>query len=313
MLVSSVFSPLALVFVGLPVVVVAVLLIAAAVLAVRRSRAITFDEERYPGLAALRRATLSSRYVGIAGSVIVFFVVAALGRFGQGLFIAPAAAGSVVIAAILVGQRLTYTRARAVGSAGVERRQMRDYLPARLATISTALLLVLVLVAAWTTLAATPDASGLARAFTHPCTEQVWDGSAYQEQVHISTSTPFPGRYYTAGMAIGILAVLALAWVGLVATTRRPRNGADLELVRVDDALRRQTAEGIVAAVGLVVATTLAGLSYAAAVTVGSEACTAAYGLGSWGLAAIAIVALALSLWFAVIVLVPGDGSGRPA
>ena len=308
---NNVFSPLVLVFVGLPLVVVTVLLIAAAVLAVRRSRAITFDEERYPGLAALRRATLSSRYVGIACSVIVFFVVAALGRFGQGLFIAPAAAGAVVIAAILVGQRLTYTRARTAGSAGIERRQVGDYLPARLATIASALLLVLVGVAVWTTLAATPDAMGLARAFTHPCTAQLWDQQGYHEQVHVSTSTPFPGGYYTAGMAIGILAVLALGWVGLVATTRRPRDGADLELVRVDDALRRQTAEGIVAAFGLVVATTLAGLCYAAAVTVGAEACTALYALGSWALAAVALVALALSLRFAVIVLVPGDGSGR--
>lgn len=308
---SSVLSPLALVFVGLPVVVVAVLLIAAAVLAARRSRAITFDEERYPGLAALRRATLSSRYVGIAGGVIAFFAIAALGRFGQGLFIAPAAAGAVVIASILVGQRLTYTRARTAGIAGVERRQLGDYLPDRLATIAAALLLVLVAVAAWTTLAATPDESGLARAFTHSCTTQLWDQAGYHEEVHVFASTPFPGGYYTAGMAIGILAVLALAWLGLVATTRRPRNGADPELVRVDDALRRQTAEGIVAAFGLVVATTLAGLCYAAAVTVGAEACTAAYALGSWALAAVTLVTLALSLWFAVIVLVPGDGSGR--
>lgn len=308
---TSVLDPF-LIF-GLPLAVAMGLIITAAVLAIRRSRAITFDEERYPGLAALRRATLSSRYVGIAGSVIVFFVVAALGRFGQGLFIAPAAAGAVVIAAILVGQRLTYTRARTAGSAGVERRQVGDYLPARLATIATALLLVLVAVAAWTTLAATADQSGLARAFAHSCTTQLWDQQGYHEQVHVSTSTPYPGSYYTAGMAIGVLAVLVLAWVGLVATTRRPRNGADLELVRVDDALRRQTVEGIVATLGLVAATTLAGLCYAAAVTVGAEACTAAYALGSWALAAVAFVALALSLWFAVIIVVPGDGSGRPS
>jgi len=305
--VSTVFSPLALVFVGLPVAVVTVLLVAAAVLAVRRSRSIIFDEQRYPGLAALRRATLRSRYVGIGCSVIVFFVVAALGHVGQGLFVAPSAAGMVVIAAIVVGQRLTYTRARTVGSAGVERRQVSDYLPARLRTITAGLLLVLVALAAWTTLAATPDTAGLARAFTHPCAAQLLG----EEQVHVSTSTPFPGAYYTVGMALGILAVLVLAWVGLVATTRRPRNGADPELVRVDDALRRQTAEGIIAAFGLVVATTLAGLSYAAAVTVGAEACTATFVLGSWALAAVALVALSLSLWFAVIVLVPGDGSGR--
>ena len=297
----------------LPAAVALVLIIAAAVHAVRRSRAITFDEERYPGLAALRGATMRSRYLGIAAGVIMFFVVAGLGRFGQGLFVAPAAAGAVVISAILIGQRLSYTRARTPGIAGIERRQVGDYLPARLATTAAALVLMLAAVAAWTTLVATPDESGLARTFTHSCIAQVWDQQGYHEQVNVFTSGPFPGSYYTAGMAIGVLAVLALAWVGLVATTRRPRNGADLELVRVDDALRRQTVEGIVAALGLVAATTLAGLSYAAAVTVGAEACTTAYGLGSWALASVALAALALSLRFAVIVLVPGDGSGRPS
>ena len=297
----------------LPAAVALVLIIAAVVLAVRRSRSITFDEERYPGLAALRRATLSSRHVGIAGGVAVFLAVGTTGRFGQGLFVAPAAAGAVVIAAILVGQRLTYTRARTAGSAGIERRQVGDYLPRRLATVAAALLLMLVAVAAWSTLAAAPDASGLARAFTHPCTTLLLNQQGSQEQVSISTSGPFPGGYYTAGMGIGVLAVLALAWVGLVATTRRPRNGADPELVRVDDALRRQTAEGIVAAVGLVLAATLVGLCFGAATAVGAEPCAAVYALGSWALAAASLAALALSLWFAVIVLVPGDGSGRPS
>ena len=75
--------------------------------------------------------------------------------------------------------------------------------------------------------------------------------------------------------------------------------------------MRRQTAEGIVAAFGLVVSTSLAGLSYTAAITVGNGACTTAYGLGSWGLAIVAFVALAVSVRFAVLVLVPGDGSSR--
>jgi hypothetical protein len=129
------------------------------------------------------------------------------------------------------------------------------------------------------------------------------------EETVMSVSTPFPGAYYTAGMAASIVAVLALAWVGVIATTRRPRNGADPELVRVDDALRRQTVEGIVAALGLAASVTLAGLAYAAALAIGSKACTNAYGLGSWALAAVAFVALAAALRFAVIVLVPGNGS----
>ncbi len=295
----------------LPLIVGVVMLIAAGIAAVRRSRSMTFDEERYPGLAALRRVTLRTRYLGIAASVAVFFVVGSLGRYGWGLFVAPAAAGAVVIAAILFGQQLTYTRARTAGTAGIEHRQVRDYLPARTTTIAGAVLIILAVVGAWTTLVATPDEVGLDRTFTHACVVQLWDQQGDHEQTVVGTSSPFPGSYYTIGMAVAVLAVLMLAWVGLVATTRRPRNGADPELVRVDDALRRQTAEGIVAAFGLVVATSLAGLSYTAAVAVGNQACTTAYGLGSWGLAIVAFVALAVSLRFAVIVLVPGDGSSR--
>ena len=294
---------------GLPLLVAGGLLIAAFVLAVRRSRTLTFDEARYPGLAALRRATLRARYLGIVAGVVVFFIVAGLGRYGQWLFVAPAAAGATVIAAVLLGQRLTYTRARTAGTAGLERREVGDYLPRRLAMTTAGAVLVLAVVGVWTTVVATPDESGLARAFTQSCTTQSFDGQGQSDQTEVHVSTPFPGAYYTAGLAAGIVAVLALASVGVVATTRRPRNAADPELVRVDDALRRQTVEGIVAALGLAVAATLAGVSYAAALAVGAEACTNAYGLGSWALAAVAFVALVLALRFAVIVLVPGNGS----
>ncbi len=306
---TSVLDPF-LIF-GLPLAVAMGLIISAAVLGIRRSRALTFDEERYPGLAALRRATLRSRYFGIVVGVVVFLVVAGLGRYGQWVFVAPAAAGAAVTSAILIGQQRTYTRARTDRTAGLERREFGDYLPARLAMTAAGLLLVLAAVGGWAAFVATPDDSGLTRAFTQSCTTQSWDAQGYHEEAEVHVSTPFPGGYYTAGMAVGILAVLALTWAGVVATTRRPRNGADAELVRVDDALRRQTVEGIVATFGLAVATTLAGLSYLAAVTVGMKACTTAYGLGSWALAAAAAVALALALRFAVIVLVPGDGSRK--
>ena len=294
---------------GLPLLVAGGLVIAAFVLGVRRSRTLIFDEGRHPGLAALRRATLRARYLGIVAGVVVFFIVAGLGRYGQWLFLAPAVAGATVIGAVLVGQRLTYTRARTAGIAGLERREVGDYLPRRLAMTAAGVLLILAVVGAWTTAVATLDDAGLARAFTQSCTTRSWDGQSQSEHTEVHVSGPFPGAYYTAGMAAGIVGVLALAWVGVVATTRRPRNGADAELVRVDDALRRQTVEGIVAAFGLVVATTLAGMSFLAAVTVGTEACTTAHGLGSWALAAVAAVALALALRFAVIVLVPGNGS----
>jgi hypothetical protein len=309
--VSSLLGP-GLLF-GAPLVIAGALVVAAIVLGVRRSRTLIFDEARYPGLAALRRATLTARYLGIVAGVVAFLIVAGLGRYAQWLFSAPAAAGATVIVAVLIGQRLTYTRARTAGIAGLERREVRHYLPRGLAMTAAGLLLVLAVVGAWTTAVATADDSGLARAFTHSCTTQSWDGQSQSEHTEVHVSTPFPGAYYTAGMTAGIVAVVALAWAGLVATTRRPRNAADLELVRVDDALRRQTIEGIVAALGLTIAATLAGVSYAAALAVGAEACTNAYGLASWALAAVAFVALALALRFSVVVVVPGNGSGNQA
>jgi hypothetical protein len=293
-----------------PLAVATGMIVAAFVLGLRRSRTIILDEGRYPGLAALRRATLRSRSIGIIASLVLFLIVAGLGRYGQWLFVAPAVAGATVIAAVLIGQRLTYTRARTPGIAGLERREVGDYLPRRLAVTAAGVLLALAAVGAWTTMVAAPDDSALARAFTQSCTTPSWDGQVESDHTQLHVSTPFPGAYYTTGMLAGIVALLALAWVGVIVTTRRPRNGADLELVRVDDALRRQTVEGIVAALGLAAAATLAGLSYAAALAVGAQACTEAYGLGSWALAAIAFVALAIALRFSVIVLVPGDGSG---
>ena len=294
---------------GLPLLAAGGLVIGAIVLGVRRSRFLVFEEGRYPGLAALRRATLRARYVGVVAGVVVFFVVAGLGQYGQSIFLAPAMAGATLIAAVLVGQRLTYTRARVVGIAGLERREISDYVPRHLAVTVAGLLLVLAAVGAWTTAVATPDTAGLARAFAQSCTTRSFDGQTQSEQTEVYVSTPFPGAYYSGSMVAGTVVLLALTWVGAVATTRRPRNGADPELVRVDDALRRQTVEGIIAGLGLAVATTLAGLAYAAALAVGAKACTDAYGLGSWTLAAIAFVALALALRFAVIVLVPGNGA----
>ena len=106
---------------GVPLVIAGALVAAAIVLGVRRSRILIFDEARYPGLAALRRATLRARYLGIVASVVAFLIVAGLGRYAQWLFSAPAAAGVTVIVAVLIGQRLTYTRARTAGRPTISR------------------------------------------------------------------------------------------------------------------------------------------------------------------------------------------------
>ena len=99
---------------------------------------------------------------------------------------------------------------------------------------------------------------------------------------------------------------MALRQVG-----RRPRNGSDAELVRVDDALRRITAEGIVASVGLGVAGSLVVVAASAYPQFGKAACTSANVASSYLLAIMALGGLIFSLRCLITVVVPGDGA-RP-
>lgn len=294
-----------------PVIVAAVLIL----WAVRRNRAIVFDEDRYPGLLALRRSTVAARYVGLAVGAVVFVLVASSGQLGRGLFLAPAAAGAVLVLAVMIGQQLAYGSARTTGVAGIERRPIRNYLPRSLTVAVVLFLAVLLASAAWTTLAASPDDLGLYRAFAVTGTQiLVTDTGDHEVATVGSTRSPFPGAFYTSMLAIGLPILLALSAVALWLTARRPRNGADPELVPTDDALRRQTAEGIVAAVGLAVSLSLLGVAVGAAISVGGMAeYGMRYTLAAGGLGIAGLASLAIASWCAVLVLVPGGATVKPS
>ncbi len=293
-----------------PIIVAAVVI----VWAVRRNRAIVFDEDRYPGLVALRRSTVAARYVGLAVGAVVFVLVASSGQLGRGLFLAPAAAGAVLVLAVMIGQQLAYGSARTTGVAGVERRLIRNYLPRSLTVAVLLFLAVLVASAAWTTLAASPDDLGLYRAFSVTGTQILTTETGPEVATVGSTRSPFPGAFYTSMLAIGLPILLVLSAVALWLTARRPRNGADPELVPTDDALRRQTAEGIVAAVGLAVSMSLLGVAVGAAISVGGMAeYGMRYTLAAGGLGVAGLASLAIASWCAVLVLVPGGATVKPS
>ena len=275
-----------------------------------RSRALVFDNDRYPGLVALRRVTVTSRYAGVAAGLAAFVVVAFVGPLGRGLFLAPSIAGAVLILAVVIGQQLAYGSARASGTAGVERRLIRHYLP-RGFSIAVLLILALLLASAiWTTLAAGPDSLGLDRALTVKGSQAPIAATGSEAVIIESTRSPFPGSYYTSMLAMGLPIVLALGAVALWLTARRPRNGADPELVAVDDVLRRQTAEGVVAAVGLAagISLLLVGLSAALALA-GMTGYGARYAIGGAALGVAALASLVVAAWCAVLLLVPGGGT----
>jgi hypothetical protein len=281
--------------------------------AVRRRRAIGFDKERYPGLAALRRSTLTARYVGLAAGLVAFVGVAFVGRLARGLFLAPAAAGAVLVVAVMIGQQVAYGGARTTGVAGVERRLIRNYVPRTLTVVVVVFVALLVASATWTTVSASPDSLGLDRAFTATGTHTVTGGSPELATVS-STRSPFPGGFYTLMLAIGLPIVAVLGGIALWLTSRRPRNGADPELVAVDDALRRQTAEGVLAAVGLAMSLSLLGVALGAASAVGGMAeFGMRYTFGAVIFGVVALGSLVIAAWCTVLVLVPSGGTVKPS
>lgn len=280
--------------------------------AIGRNRTVTFDEARYPGLAALRRSTVIARYLGLVAGAVVFVLVAGLGRAGRGLFLAPAAAGAVLILAVMIGQQVAYGRARTSGVAAVERRLVRHYLPRGL-SVSVVVLLGLLLAAGfWTTSAADVDGFGLERAFSATGSQTILTSAGAEVMPVHSTRSPFPGWFYTSMSAIGVPIVLALAAIALWLTARRPRNGADPELVPADDALRAQTAEGIMAGVGLTVSLSLFGVAAGAAPAVGGMGeFGIRYTVGAVSLAVVALGALVSAVWCAALLVVPGTRMAR--
>lgn len=288
-----------------------VLLLGAAVALVvgrRRARTLSLDDELYPGLRTLRLATVRYRLLGLGLGLGVGVVTLPLGRLQPAFFAAPLIAASAVVAAIILGQQSAYRAARVVGSAGLERRQLRSYLPAGLTRSVAGLLALLVAATLFTTLAASPDDMGRAgRAVA------AWwmEGEGVESAMRGSQRGPFPGSFYTLWLGVALVLLLALAATGLALTVRRPRNGADPVLVRVDDALRRITVEGIVAAVGVGVG----GAAFAVTLVAGMQLVSLAPVPVTTASGVITLVGALIALlgFFAaaVVLLVPRDGGAR--
>jgi hypothetical protein len=302
------FSPILM----LPVLIAGVIVGWAVQFGRGRVRSLAVDEAAYPGLIRLRSATLTARRVGLVLGTISCLAVLPLGYLGRFALTGPAVASMVMIASILVGQHLVRRAAQTPGVAGLERRSWSDYPPWRAVFAAAAMLVLVALVAAYTTLAAAPDDLGRAgRALRTVCSSTVWFEGTTTEQYTAHISGPFPGSFYTAPMALALGALVLVAVVALMLVGRRPRNGSDAELVRVDDALRRITAEGIVASVGLGVAGSLVVVAASAYPQFGRAACASANVASSYLLAIMALGGLIFSLRCLITVVVPGDGA-RP-
>lgn len=275
-----------------------------------RERAFAADLERFPALRGLRRTAGLARAAGVGAGLVAALVMLWLDATGRLVAIAPMVAGVLLVAGVLVGQGLARGAARVPGRASLERRGMRDYLPRGLTIAVGVALVLLAALLAWTTANASATDDGHMRGYAYECTVDL--GGEQMVSTHLRS--PFPGSYYSGWIALGAVALVVVASVALWVVATRPRNGSDPHLVRLDDALRHQASEGVMAAVGLAMGITWAAVGALTALPAVSALCDGnpsppwiGLVLGALG----AVLGWALALWSLVHLFRPTTGLRR--
>lgn len=246
-------------------------------------------------LQAVARTTGRWRLAGVGAGALLGGLTAYQGGLGRGLLLAAPLFGLSVLAGVLVGESRVGPPRGDERSAALEVRRVRDYLRSALARAVAATAAVLAVVAVVTTAAGSPDDLGHAgRALVRRCSEVVTAGAG-----------PWPGSYYTVPLGAVVLCGLAAAGVVLVRVVRRPRQSGDVGL---DDELRSSAAGAVTAAVGLLIAVPLAGISAVAAGALAGISCRPEWWtVAAVALAAVAVASLALAVRCAAALAVPAN------
>jgi hypothetical protein len=260
-------------------------------------RAVELDASRHGTMLAAYRKAIRWRWAGVGVGVVVASLTAVTvtgGLHNLGAMLAPTVFGACVMVGVVVGELTTIPRREGVRTAAIETRTVGDYLPRRLAGLVAASAVGLGALLVTTTLMGSADDQGRAgRMLIQQCTPEM------------STSQgPWPGSFYSVPLGIAVLVGLVGAAAALRTVVLRPRSGSDRDLVTADDVLRRRAAEAVVAATGVMVAASLAGVALVAGIQLHSFACP----LQMWSILGVALLGvgalmLLLSAWCLALLL----------
>lgn len=273
------------------VTLLVVLGLAVAVAAWRGPAAADPHSDRLRGVA---RRTRHWRRVGMLLGLGVAAAALRTGSLGRGVMLAAPLFAVCVLTGVVVGELRVTAPSGPTRSASLELRRLRDYLPVRLGAVVTAAGGLLAVVLALTTAAAAPDDLGRAgRSLFRQCTS-----------LSSESGGPWPGSFYSVPLAVTVGAGVLLAAVALHLVVRRPRQAED---PAADDALRRQAAEAVTAAAGLLVAVPFAGISVVAGLQLLGTSCRPV----GWTAAAVVLLVLtpllvALACWCVTVLAAPG-------
>lgn len=222
--------------------------------------------------------------------------------YGVGAMLAPAVFGLVVIVFVALGETLVRPR-RAAGprTASLRPRSPRDYLPRPTTVAVGAVSVTLAATLVLTTLTAAGDRSLGGRRVIRCATE-----------VMSSSRGPYPGSFYSAPLALVLLAVLAVAALAARQVVRRPRGFATTD--HGDDVLRRRSLTVIVAAVGATAGLSQTGIGWVtSSALLGLDQTCAPDWTDPVGvtIAATAVASFLVALW-CLVRIVSNDSLERP-
>lgn len=213
------------------------------------------DPSRQAVVLAGRKTAFIWRWVGLVIGVVAAALTAGVGALGLGMMLAPTVFGLAVIGGVVVGELATIPRREGVRSAALETRTVGDYLPRRLGGLVAGSTLGLGALLLTTTLMGSADDVGRAgRSLSRQCSPD-----------RFTSTGPWPGLYYSVPLAIAVVLGLLGAAAALHTVVLRPRIESAPELFVADDALRRRSAEAVVAATGVMIATSMLGVALTAA------------------------------------------------
>lgn len=246
------------------------------------------------------RVTRRWRIGGIAVGLAAAAATVPLG-LGLGLLLAAPVLVLGVLAGVVGGEIRVSAPAETTRTAPLEVRRPADYLPRALTGVVVSCLGYLFTLLAITTAMGSADDLGRAgRRLALEC-------SAFLGEAR----TPWPGSFYSVPLLAVVAGGLIAAAIALHRIVRRPRQGAD---VVQDDALRREAAEAVVAAVGLLAVVPLGGVIAISAMALGGFSC----GPAAWEAAAVALPVTipllgAVGVWCVAVLLRGARGRARAA
>ncbi|MFI9052561.1 hypothetical protein [Streptomyces sp. NPDC053427] len=232
------------------------------------------------------RADRYAHFGGLtAGVLLSLYLIDKSGGLGAGALIALPAFGLCAAAGVLLGAYITARPHGTVRTAALAPRRIRDYVPPRLTVLLLIEAALLIALLATATAIGSPDDMGRAGRVLKMACSGVTESHG-----------PWPGSFY-AGPALASLALgTGACTYALRHLTRRPG----------DDQARRDRAQAITAAWGLLVAAPLAGTAWSAAGSLRGLSCDGTLGsMAAWVLLPLSLVSLGTAIWCLYTLVVP--------